>query len=154
MKFCLFMCLKSTILTVFEIGVGSTTWVLSQTDTIGGMILWNPMTGRSYRASDPTCPLHRVTCMADQSNIYYNTQSELFVFFSLINLPKIEAGFTKNAKLLLYIMLLFLFHILYRLTIYIHLLLHFPLGVLALGNFGVGESKAEPFVIPVVLNSV
>jgi len=35
------------------------------------------MTGRYYLTSDPTCPLKAVTCMADQTNIYYNTQLEV-----------------------------------------------------------------------------
>ena len=46
--------------------------------------------------------------------------------------------------------MIFLFE--YSLAIDIHLLLHFPLGILALGDFGVGKSKAEPFVVPVVFD--
>jgi hypothetical protein len=58
------------------IGMGSTSWVLTQTSLSSGLYLWNPMNGKSYLTSDPLCPLTVITCMADTDNIYYNTQQE------------------------------------------------------------------------------
>ena len=60
------------------IASGSTCWVLTQIDgDSSGFYLWNPMTGRSYLTTDPMCPLTAVTCMADRTNVYMNTQGKI-----------------------------------------------------------------------------
>jgi len=74
---------------------GESVWVLSKSDESSVGTLWNPVNGRFFRITDPTVPLTSITCMADKSNIYYNTQTETHpnrVDWSINNWRKLWSG--------------------------------------------------------------
>ncbi|XP_056657779.1 protein CC2D2B isoform X3 [Monodelphis domestica] len=65
---------------------GKKAWVLLGTSTLEGQVayvltqetdehlLWNPLTGQSYKQFDPFCPLQSADCLFDNENVWFNIQ--------------------------------------------------------------------------------
>nr|KAF6455120.1 coiled-coil and C2 domain containing 2B [Rousettus aegyptiacus] len=71
-NFFLYFGKKALVLLGTSVLEGHVAYVLTQeTDEY---LLWNPLTGQSYKQFDPFCPLQSVDCLFDNENVWFNIQ--------------------------------------------------------------------------------